>query len=297
MDLRQLEAFVAVATLRSFRAAANRLRLTQPAISSRISSLEAEIGESLFVRDRRPVALTDRARLVLPYAEQMLDLSQHVKPLGAATSSKAIEMVRIGTNSSLINAWLPQLSWYLHEKMPNLAIEYEVGASHRLRDRMMAGALDVSLMHAPGDVPGIRRQRLGELQPIWAARPGVLPGGRLPVSDLAKYFVVTFGSDSETYNGVEAAFRRIGAWPAPHLSTNYADLVVSTIKRTPSIGTVLRDSIKAELRSGELVELKSEVKLKSYEIHVCHSLTKRNSTIRKLSELTVDFYTRVRPTL
>jgi DNA-binding transcriptional LysR family regulator len=289
MDLRQIEAFVAVATLGSFRSAANRLNLTQPAISTRIASLEGELGEALFVRDCRPVMLTDRAKQIMPFAEQMLELAQHVKPVQPSSLSRPVEKLRIGTNSSLVTGWLPELSWRLHQTMPTVTIEFEVGASHRLRDRMMSGALDVCLMHAPEDIPGVRRERLCEIETIWAARPGVVRPGRLRAQDLADYPIITFGPEAGSFLVLERALRSVGHWPLAHFSTNYADVIVNMIKRFPCVGTVLRDSIYRELATKELVEIECDLSLPSYEMHVCYSLTRSGRLAKTCADFAMSF--------
>ncbi|MCD0505945.1 LysR family transcriptional regulator, partial [Bordetella petrii] len=68
MDIRSLSCFVAVADALNFRAAAQQLHLTQPALSARIQNLEDEIGAALFVRDRRHVAITAAGAAMLPHA-------------------------------------------------------------------------------------------------------------------------------------------------------------------------------------------------------------------------------------
>ncbi|MCV3241750.1 LysR family transcriptional regulator [Mesorhizobium sp. ZC-5] len=289
MDLRQIEALVAVATLGSFRSAANRLNLTQPAISTRIASLEAELGEALFLRDCRPVLLTDRAKQILPFAEQILDLAQHVKPSQASSARRSVEKLRIGTNSSLVTAWLPELCGQMVEAMPNVTIEFEVGASHRLKDRMMNGALDVCLMHAPEDIPGVRRELLCEIETVWAAQPGVVRGNVMSISDLTKHLLVTWGSEAHTFHIIAAAMRAIGQWPLAHISTNYADIIINTIKRVPSIGTLQKDSIRRELGSGELVEIKCDLVFPAYKIYACHSLTRSGKLVRNCVDLAIEF--------
>ena len=72
IKLRHLEAFVEIAKARSLKRAAERLHLTQPAISKRIALLEASLQARLFDRLGRQVVLTEAGRLLLPRARQML---------------------------------------------------------------------------------------------------------------------------------------------------------------------------------------------------------------------------------
>lgn len=296
MDLRQLEAFVAVATLRSFRAAAARLNLTQPAVSSRIATLEAEIGERLLLRSGRPITLTDKGRRILSFAEQMLELSQHLTShrggLGRPT-----ELVRIGVNSSLIKVNLADLTAYLTRRLPSLNIELQVDVSHRLVDRMMAGHLDLCLMHAPLDMIGIRRRLVLELPTIWVARPDTFPRPRLSLEELGRQLLVTFDQEAASYARVRSVLQRIGCWPARQITTNYADVIVTLVKNLHAVGTIARDFVRAEIARGELIEIDTELKLPNYQIYLCYSITPSGSLAKKVADLVVEFHAGPRTTL
>ncbi len=87
MNLKQIQAFVWVATLGSFRKTAEKLFTTQPAISSRIAALEESLGVKLFERGTGKVALTSKGNELLPLAEQFLFLAERFKERANASVS------------------------------------------------------------------------------------------------------------------------------------------------------------------------------------------------------------------
>lgn len=76
MDMKQLRSFVEVARLRQFTEAANRVHLSQPAVSTQIRALERELGVDLLERTTKRVTLTEKGELFYSYALRMLELEQ-----------------------------------------------------------------------------------------------------------------------------------------------------------------------------------------------------------------------------
>lgn len=72
MELRHLRYFITVATEGNFTRAAERLGLAQPPLSRQIRDLEKQLGQRLFDRDSRPIALTDAGRLLLEHAQRVV---------------------------------------------------------------------------------------------------------------------------------------------------------------------------------------------------------------------------------
>src|SRR5580698_4643552 len=78
MDFEQLRTFLQVCRLKSFSRAAEKLGMTQPAISAQIRSLEKEVGARLFDRDGGKVTFTAAGRLFEPFAEHCLQCQSHI---------------------------------------------------------------------------------------------------------------------------------------------------------------------------------------------------------------------------
>lgn len=90
MNLNQLHYFVTLAHMEHYTNAAQKLSITQPSLSHAISSLEEELGTSLFERQGRNVALTKYGRLFMEYAEEALDiLDAGIKKTRAMTSERS----------------------------------------------------------------------------------------------------------------------------------------------------------------------------------------------------------------
>lgn len=178
-----LRAFEAVARLLSFRAAAEQLFLTQPAVSRQIRSLEDELGAALFVRGTRKVELTGAGASLLtvvgPFLEQ---LDTKVRQL---RSQSRRAPVSVTTFASFASMWLlPRLAGFqrAHED-----IDIRISATDTLADPDDP-ELDLALRYChPKDAPPGSTLLFGEvLTPV--ASPGLLARQRLKTpADLARH--------------------------------------------------------------------------------------------------------------
>src|SRR5690606_28265425 len=100
IEYKQIDAFVWVAELGSFRAAAEQLNTTQPAISQRISAMEATMAVRLFERGARGIKLPEKGQELLSHAQRMLELRNEM--LRVAQSHNAVRgTLRLGTSETL----------------------------------------------------------------------------------------------------------------------------------------------------------------------------------------------------
>src|ERR1700722_18592194 len=101
MELRQLAHFVAVAEERHFTRAAARVHVVQSSLSSSIGALERELGEALFVRDNRRVALTQAGRALLPAARRALAAADEGRDAVAGGRGVLHRQMRVGAIQTL----------------------------------------------------------------------------------------------------------------------------------------------------------------------------------------------------
>jgi DNA-binding transcriptional LysR family regulator len=133
-DLADLRAFVAVAELSSFRAAAESIHLSQPALSRRVEKLEAALGVRLFERTTRSVNLTAVGRDFSRKARALLDeLENSLLSMHAVAASQLGEVV-IACVPSAVYYFLPKVLRSFHEQYPRIRV--------RIIDDSANGALE-----------------------------------------------------------------------------------------------------------------------------------------------------------
>ncbi len=172
MEIRQLRAFVAIAEFGTFTAGAQRVHVTQAAISMQIRQLENELGAKLFIRAPRRVILTEagehllqRARLILREHDAAQD---EIAELAGAKKGR----LRIGSSSAMVaTETLPKLLRELHKQHSQAEVTVGSGTSEALVQQILAGELDLAFVSLPVEARGIQTERLAEDQLIAIASP------------------------------------------------------------------------------------------------------------------------------
>ena len=161
MNLRFVGAFYWVASLRRISRAADKLFLTQSAMSSRISTLGDELGVQLLDRAGKQFKLTAAGTRFLTYAEKLLALQRDVKAEMGSGKAMAVSM-RIGAIESVLHSWLIPWLEQLRTSYPGLELELEltVETTPILVDLVQRGTLDVVFAVRPSDADGVRNEAL-----------------------------------------------------------------------------------------------------------------------------------------
>ncbi|HLT76849.1 MAG TPA: LysR family transcriptional regulator [Ferrovibrio sp.] len=260
-DLRNLETFVWVAHLGGFRAAAEKLNTTQPAVSQRIALLEAELGVRLFDREPRRVVLTPKGNELLLYAERMIQL--HADLLQAAREKKAMRgTVRLGVAETIVHTWLAQLIERMHAEYPALTLEIDVDTSPFLRERLVSHQLDIAFLLGPVSEPRMKNVALSSYPMAWVASPELSVGPEpVPLDVLARWPIITYPRNTRPYIAIREMMTRSDM---PNLRM-YGNASLSTIVRMTldkiGISAIPPVVIQRELAEKRLRLLRAEQQL------------------------------------
>lgn len=146
MEIQQARAFVAVAEELHFGWAAERLRLTQSALSRSVAQLERSLGSRLIDRTTRSVALTPAGEALLPHAREIITLVDRCGDIVDEASEGRTGRVRLGFASASTNHIVGSLAREIRHRLPGLRLELESSAlSHRGLEQILEGSLDIAL--------------------------------------------------------------------------------------------------------------------------------------------------------
>ncbi len=179
-DPNLLRTFVAVHETGGFTRAAQRLHLTQSAVSHQIRRIEEQIGRPLLRRTTRSLALTEDGEDFLRHAREILEASAALTRRFAPSPISGA--VRFGVPEIFLEGQLPQLLGQFSRRFPDVRLDVSVGVTLDLHAMIRAGELDLAaVLMLPNDEEGTLLRRT---QFVWAAAESFEPqrGASLPFS-------------------------------------------------------------------------------------------------------------------
>ncbi|WP_295806499.1 LysR family transcriptional regulator [uncultured Nitratireductor sp.] len=245
LNLDQLKAFLAVVRLGSISRAAQALNLTQPAITTRIRNLEANLHADLFERRPAGITLTKRGDLLVRYAEQIEQLSEMIS--AEVMDPEGIEgHLRLGVSETIAQCWLPGLVTSLHKTFPGIEVEINVDISLNLRQDLLNREIDLAILLGPISEFTVNNVDLPGFELAWYC-PVSEHGTHGPEQDLFRLPVITYARNTRPFRELKATLlERIGPdvslFPSSSLSACFrlveAGLGVAALPRRMGQGIV-----------------------------------------------------------
>ena len=235
LSARQLGAVLAVAEYRSFVAAANALKMSQPALTRTIQQVEAELGVALFARSTRQVSVTDAGKEFAAHAERLLnDLKISIASLREHAERPRGQIV-VASVVSLANAVLPSLIAGYSRKFPGIEIHLREGLHDVVYDEVRSGLADFAIGFVDDPPEAFVAESLGA-ETFFCILPRNHPLARrrqIDVRALATAALVSFPPDSRTRRITDSAAAAEG------LRLRY----LMTTNRLPTLHGLVRNGV------------------------------------------------------
>lgn len=185
MTLDQLRIFVAVAEALNMTRAAERLHLTQPAVSAAIAALEERYAAQLFDRVGRRLELTEAGRLFLPEARAVLTRADAAKRVLDDLAGLARGEVRIAASQTVASYWLPDRMARFAADRPGIQLHLAAGNTAQVAALVARGEADLGFVEGEVDDPMLAKRIVGRDRiGLYAASGHRLAGRALTAADL-----------------------------------------------------------------------------------------------------------------
>ena len=150
MTISQLKILAALEENGNFTEVAERLGITQSAVSHSLAGIESELGVTLIGRDRKGGVPTEAGKRVLMHAREILARLELIREEVSALGGLRIGKVRIGSLQSVARI-LPEVVVRFRQKYPGIEVSVFEGSDQEILDWIRAGTIDLGVLTAPAD--------------------------------------------------------------------------------------------------------------------------------------------------
>jgi LysR family transcriptional regulator, flagellar master operon regulator len=261
MDINAARTFLEIVKTGSFVSAATNLNLTQTAISARIRVLEEQLDRPLFVRNKAGARLTAAGEQFLRFATTMVQVWERARKAVALPPGREM-VVTIGAELSLWDPLLREWLFWVRQACPEFAVNAHIDDAERLVDRVQAGLLDVAIVYAAPQRPGVIAELLFEEKLVMVSTKSA---GRKHPERLEDHVRIDWGDAFAA--GYQAAFPD---HPSPVVSISYGPLALDYILAMGGSGYFRKGFVRRYLEDGRLTLVPDSPEF-SYSAYAVHS--------------------------
>jgi len=267
METRQLQAFCEVIERKSFSLAAERLGVTQPAVSLQVRALEKRLGTQLLDRSGRRVEPTDAGLRLYRGAQRLLQLEEEiVNDLAEQAGGDLAGSFEIGASTGPGGVVLPQLLCEFRAGHPELRIALSVFDTQTVIERVADRSLELGVVGAALRHRGVEYEPFFRDSVVLACPPGHRFAGRtVSVDELREETLIMMQDGAGVRQMIEDEFRTIGVRLRDldvNLELGLQESVTTAVRSGYGVTFISRSSVESDLQAGTLVEARvSDVEL------------------------------------
>lgn len=257
INLEWYRSFYWVAKTGSLTGAAERLNITQPAVSHTIKQLEEKMGGPLFFRNSRGVDLTTEGKVLLRFIEQAFHNVEMGERAIAEMNNLNSGEIHIGASDTLCKYYLLSYLEQYHEKYPNVRIHITNRTTPETLALLKEGKIDFGIVSLPASDKQVEFRKSMRLQDCLVGGKGFqhLAVKTMPLTDIEQYPLLFLEPGGNTRKYIDEFLASNHMTITPEFELGSVDLLVQFALRGFGLAFVIRDYVEEELKSGELVEI------------------------------------------
>jgi DNA-binding transcriptional LysR family regulator len=257
MDTRQLAAFCAVVERQSFSQAAERLGVTQPAVSQQVRALEQRVGKRLLDRSGRRVEPTEAGLALYRGAQRLLALEgQLLDELDATDGGELGGTLQVGASTGPGSTVVPVLLCEFQKSNPGVAVSLAISDTQSVVERVAERELELGVVGAARRHRGVTFEPFFRDDVILACPPDHRFAGRsITLDDLRKEPLIVMQEGAGVRQVLEDELRRAGTRLRdldPRLELGLQESARSAVAAGYGVTFISRAAIEADLAAGTL---------------------------------------------
>lgn len=258
VNLEYYKVFYYAAKLQSVTLAAEKLFISQPAVSQSIKQLEQSLGCSLFFRTPKGVRLTPEGETLFTFVEQGIDkIMLGEKKLEEMLNFEKGE-IRIGASDMTLRFYLLPYLERFHKSYPSIKIIVSNAPTPVTISSLKAGKIDFGIVSAPFDEsPSYKAVAVGEIVDTFVAgsRFSWLKGKVVPLDELERLPTICLEANTSTRRFVDDFLAENNVFLKPEFELATSDLIVKFAERDMGIAAVVKSFAEESIEKGSLFEL------------------------------------------
>ncbi|GBQ87481.1 LysR family transcriptional regulator [Gluconacetobacter johannae DSM 13595] len=265
--------------LGSFKAAAEALRMTQPAVSARIFQLEEMLGAQIFYRSGKRVSLTPVGVTLIDYAEQILGLRETaIAKIKGHNEEHGI--IRIGAMETAVHTWLPSLMCAISEKYQHVAVDFDVNVSDEIQRKVLKGMLDIGFYIGATNSPMLTETHLCDFEMALICPAHLISeqGGRVDLKALPPMPIMTFSRNTVPHAILGSLLSREGIVHHRVCAMNSVPTIIDMLCKGVGLALLPVEVIRHHLEQGVLRIMDIGLRLPAMEC-VAGRLVKHGSNV------------------
>lgn len=241
MDIRQLRYFVAVYEEGHVGRAAERLNLSQPALSQQIRQLEQNLEVALFQRTGKRLVPTLAAQTLYNHALPLIDGLEKARDALRHFRGRAPRSLAIGVLQTVNASLVPLLLERLREAQPHLVVQIYELSGLDIERRLLSGSLDIGIGFLPPRQPGLHSLELyeDELQLVVSPQHPLRDFRKVSLAQAAEQPMLLLGEEFRVRQIWQEQLALLGRRPQVQAELNHMSGILDSLPHTATLATVL----------------------------------------------------------
>ncbi len=292
IDLNLYKVFYTVANMGNITKAAEKLYISQPAVTKSVKQLETSLGGTLFIRTKKGVKLTEEGKIFYGYVKNILEEARNAENKFNSLINLEEGKIHIGASATVAKHFLMPYLEQFHKAYPNIDIVVTNELTTNLVRDLRNGYIDFLVTNLPmkehSDLDIIECTKLHD---SFACSTKYMenPNKVFTLDELLKHKIITQKEPSNTRAFLNKYMNENGVEFKPDIEIVSYNLVVEFIKAGFGIGYVTKEFIQDELKNNELYEIKVSPDIPIRELGI---ITLKNNSLNFASSKFIEILTK-----